>query len=256
MIIAANWKMNLNTDGANNLLQNYITAFATEPYLGHEMIVIGSTISLQSLVDLTADSKLQVYAQDVSKFPGFGSYTGETSAEQLKSIGVKGVLIGHMERRTLLKEAEADINFKIKNALNAGLKVILSVGETTVGLDETQQQKLIQSQLENDLEELTTHQIQDNLLIAYETVATVSSFGNLAVGAQLPVQNICNKAMGIKKFLTVKYPDINIPIIYGGSVAAENIGQFATNHDFNFAGFLVGKKSLNIEEFKALIAAI
>lgn len=251
MIFAANWKMNLTVDSTKDLFNEYLEATFPEQ---HKVIVIAPTLALESLTKLSSKYDIKVFAQDVSKFSGFGNFTGETSAEQLKAIGADGVLIGHMERRTSLKEVDEDINLKVTNSLNAGLEVLLSVGESVSGLDTLQQEKLISDQLQKDLQGVSTEQVKGKLVIAYETVDTISSFGKTKSGDALPIGAINNKIQLIKSWLSQNFAAIEIPVLYGGSVAAENINQFSGQKDVG--GFLVGKKSLNIDDFTTLLARI
>lgn len=252
MIFAANWKMNLDNLSAVKLAEEYNSGNLAGK---HQVIVMASHIALAD-VRRKLRPEIEVYAQDVSKFSGLGNFTGETSAQQLHAIGVSGCLLGHMERRTHVKELDSDLNLKIKNALNEGLKVMLSVGETSQNLTPAEQKELITSQLATDLADVTPEMLIDKLAIAFESVATISSFGNQQAGAALPVADIFKKIAIIKDWLKEKYAGVSIPVIYGGSVAPDNIAQFVTEDGVGFDGFLVGKKSLDVLEFKKLLEAV
>jgi triosephosphate isomerase len=197
---------------------------------------------------------IEVYAQDISIFNGYGNFTGEVSANQVKDAGGTGCLIGHIERRTRLDENDNEINLKVKNALKTGLNVILSVGVTSASLNPLQQKQLIIRQLKKDLHQITPEMIGNKLCIAYESVATVSSFGKQAVNSTLPLADILEKIAVIRNWLAKNYPGIRVPLLYGGSVSPDNIAQFSGAEGLKFDGFLIGRESLDINDFKELIS--
>lgn len=253
MIFVANWKMNLSPEESKKLALAYKEAALPGR---HEVIILASDLALYSVADLLKDHPaIKVYAQDISIFNGYGSYTGEVSARQVADAGGQGCLLGHMERRTHLSENDNEINLKMKNALNAGLKVILSVGVTSAELDAESQHQLMEYQLRQDLYEITAEQIAGKLTIAFESVALISSYGNLS-GTELPATDIFDRINFIREWLARVYPGVAVPVIYGGSVGPENIRQFTTEAGKGCDGFLVGKKSLDLVAFKNLLEAV
>ena len=258
MIFAANWKMNLTLMQSLALAAEYK---ALDIPAGHQVIILSSDLSLSKVSEIfNGQENTLVFSQDVSVFENYGSYTGEESAASVKAAGGNGCLIGHMERRTHLQEADSVINRKVKGALNAGIMVILSVGETSAGLNEVQQVELVEEQLKADLAGIDPKMLQGKLMVAFESVTTISSFG-IQTGNALPVAGILNKVKLIRAWLQHNYPGVEFPIIYGGSISPENISGFCgaagdNDQKVGFDGFLIGKKSLDAAEFQKLILAV
>lgn len=170
-----------------------------------------------------------------------GGYTGEVSAKQLSSIGVKYTIIGHSERRIKLKETDIEINNKIKSALNANLKVILCIGETLEEYKLLKKDEVLKRQLRNalfDIKDLS------NVIIAYEPVWSVGT-------KKLPSNSELEKTILYIKQLVFDMYKKNIKVIYGGSINEENILKL--NDIKNLDGFLIGSASINPIQFIQII---
>ena len=180
-------------------------------------------------------------AQDVF-WGDAGAYTGEVSPKMLLSSGVKYVIVGHSERRTLC-ETDEMINKKAKAALRAGLKVVLCVGEPwsvrKKGLAAAK--KFVKNQLQKDLAGIKS------LIIAYDPVWAIGT--NRADKPEDAVE----MARFIKKSLVISHKS-KVRVLYGGSVNPRNARAFLSPKEID--GALVGKASLNAADFQKIIESV
>lgn len=177
-----------------------------------------------------------------------GAFTGEISPLMLKNMGVQWVIIGHSERRAYAGENDAIVAAKIKAAFQAGLSVVLCVGEP----EEIQQKGMqatkdfIENQLRIALAGIKEFKHSDSILVlAYEPVWTIGS------GTADNPQDASEIAVFIKKLLNEELMLQNVKVLYGGSTTAKNAKQFLQLDVID--GLLVGGASLNIDEFEAII---
>ncbi len=175
-----------------------------------------------------------------------GAFTGEVSAPMLADAGAKYVILGHSERRRFMGETNNVINQKIKAALKAKLKPILCVGEN----EGEEMGSILEEQLEACLAGLNAGQMKD-LVIAYEPAWAIGT------GNNCQPDNAHSAALFIKKILTKLYSRFladKTPILYGGSVTAENAADYLKVAGMN--GLLVGGASLEAENFLGIIARV
>lgn len=215
-IIIGNLKMNLNEKD----VEKYVIKINNELYNNVDLYIAPSSIYLEQF----KSDKYHLTAQDVSEFSK-DSYTGEISATQLKSIGVDSVIIGHNERRKFFSEDSNVINNKIRNALENDLKVILCIGTNNT-----------LKELELDLKDIIN--LKD-IIIAYEP--------EYAIG-----RGKCADISEIKDMICKIKEKYNTKVVYGGSVNLNNIREIVKVSD----GVIVGKMSLNVEDFKKMIKLI
>ncbi len=180
---------------------------------------------------------------------GGGSFTGEISARMLKSLGVKYVIIGHSERRKYLEETDEMINKKIKAALKSGLKTILCVGEKDRDVS-AEYLKFVKKEIVDGLQCISRKKLKD-LIIAYEPIWAISStfeakedtpedFFRMSIFIRRVIFSIFGKGA----------PEA-VPILYGGSVDAENVSGFLKEGRAD--GVLVGHASFKTETFVPLL---
>ncbi len=183
-------------------------------------------------------------AQDVF-WGNLGAYTGEVSWKELLELGVEYVIIGHSERRKYLNETDELINNKLVASLDAGLKVILCVGEPTEirnkGINNAK--NFVEQQLDKDLIGLDAAKAKNNLIIAYEPIWAIGT------GTPDTPENAADMAKFIKSI--VKGQVSNVPVLYGGSVNSKNAKDFLDKEEID--GALVGGASLNPEEFNKIV---
>ena len=249
MLIAGNWKMNLNHLEAIALVQK--VAFSLpEKYLARvEVAVLPPFTDIRSVQTLVDGDKLGlVYgAQDLSSEDS-GAFTGDISGAMLAKLGCTYVLVGHSERRQLHDETDAVVAAKIVAAYRHGLTPILCVGE---GLEVRQAQAHCEhavDQLNAALTDISAEQAA-SLVLAYEPVWAIGT-GRVATSAD--AQEVC---AALRAALAQRYSAAlaaGVRILYGGSVKATNVAEIVAEPDVD--GALVGGAALDGAEF-ALLAA-
>lgn len=174
-----------------------------------------------------------------------GSYTGEVSPKQAKSLGVSYTIIGHSERRIYLDETDTLINKKVLEALSSGLKVILCIGESLEERNMLKTDKILKRQVINALRNV---ELIDNIIVAYEPVWAIGT------GIIPTDKEISSTISYIKTIIDNLYPNNNVKIIYGGSVNEKNIKSLNKIKEVN--GFLIGGSSLDIQAFLKIIEVV
>lgn len=242
-IIAGNWKM--------NMLPNETIKFIDEiaPLVKdtkNEVVLCVPYIDLFYSLLTAQNTNIKIGAQNMHQEEK-GAYTGEVSAEMLKSIGVEYVIIGHSERRQYYNETDKSVNEKIKAALKNGLKPIVCVGETLEQKEEGKTEEIITKQVELALEGLEKEQVE-KVIVAYEPIWAIGT-GKTATkeDANSNIKCIRNKIADIYGQNTAD----KVIILYGGSVKASNSKELFEMSDID--GALVGGASLKVEEFSKIV---
>ncbi len=184
-------------------------------------------------------------AQDVF-WESEGSFTGEVSPGMLKGFGVRYVIVGHSERRKYMGETDEMINKKIKSVLMAGMHALVCVGEEKRDKDGAFY-AVIKNQLIRALKGVRKNQLS-RVVVAYEPI--------WAIGKEKPasVKDAAEAALFIKKVVARLYGvsyGHKLRVLYGGSVKAENAGEFLKERDI--AGLLVGRESRIVKEFAKIV---
>lgn len=243
-IIVANWKMNPLTEKEAEILFSKISSGIKVSK--SKIVVICPPYPFLFISKKLKNKKLILGAQDVSKFSA-GSHTGDVSPKMLKDLGVKFVIVGHSERRSL-GEADKFINEKINNLLKQKLSVILCVGEKDRD-HEGKYLSYVGKQIQNCLLGITKSQLK-NIIIAYEPVWAI---GKEAV-REATKEEFIEMKIFIKKVISDLYDSKvvrTIPILYGGSVNKDNALDFLEGGEAD--GLLVGRDSLNSSKFIDII---
>ncbi len=242
-IIVANWKMNPSSpEEAIRLVKNIATIQLPE----NIKLIVAPPFVYLDLIRKNFKKEIKLAAQNIS-WSERGAYTGEISGLMLKNIGCDYVIIGHSERRYKIGETDEMINLKLKAALKAGLNPILAVGEKERNDDIV---KVLNSQIKSDLDGIEVSEI-GRLIVAYEPVWAIGT------GISDTSDHALSAALLIRKIFGNLYtPDfaVDLPVLYGGSVTAENAKDFIGQSGIN--GALVGGASLNIEEFLKIIKSV
>ena len=188
---------------------------------------------------------IKLGAQDCSAIAqNEGAFTGDISAGILKDLGCEYVIIGHSERRIYNKESNAIIKQKVIHALNAGLNIILCVGETLKQRDDNTYKEFISKMLEESLPE---DLVSNKVIIAYEPVWAIGTGKNASYSQIEEIhQYLYEKCLS--RFA------INLNIIYGGSVNLDNAKDIL-NIDKVY-GLLIGGASLDASKFYDIIKTI
>lgn len=233
-LIIGNLKMNFNGDEVNNYIQFFKNKHYDNVYFAPSNIYLSKFI----------DNGLNCVSQDVSPFEN-GSYTGDVSCMQLKSIGINYSLVGHSERRKNYGDGKW-VNAKVKALLMHGMIPVICIGENS---DERNQNKTIEV-LKKEIEDAFSNIDNQNLngiIIAYEPVWAIGT-GKIPTMAE-----IREVSSFIKNFIQEKY-SFESKVLYGGSVNNDCINSLETID--NIDGYLVGGCSLKYEEFDKLINKI
>lgn len=246
LFIAGNWKMN-NTpsETEENLkeLRDQVKQFEGKLNIA----ICPAFPALDRAAKILKNSNIKLGAQDVSDKTS-GAYTGDISAEMLKDLKVKFVIIGHSERRQYHHETNALVNKKLKTALTSGLFPIVCIGETLQEREKSQTEEIIRSQFNGAFDNITEDEILKTT-IAYEPVWAIGT-GKTASPEQAQETHAL-----IRKLLTEKYGSEvaeKIIIQYGGSVKSNNASALMKQPDID--GALVGGASLKTNEFAKLIS--
>lgn len=244
-LVAGNWKMNGSLETISTLMAGLKAELAGLSTV--DVAVCPAAIYLDRVAGLVGNTSISLGAQTVSEYES-GAYTGEISVSMLKELGCRYVILGHSERRALFAEKDHQIAAKYKAVKLAGLTPIFCVGETLQQREEGQAQSVINSQMDAVLESLGANWFE-GAVVAYEPVWAIGT-GKTATPEQ--AQEIHN---AIRNRVAQKSKQVaeRLPIIYGGSVNAENARSLFSMVDID--GALVGGASLKVDEFVAICRA-
>ncbi|SHE98703.1 triosephosphate isomerase [Marinitoga hydrogenitolerans DSM 16785] len=202
-----------------------------------EVVVAPTYIALEKVVDLTSSTNIKVSAQNMY-FENNGAFTGEVSADMLKSIGVKYVILGHSERRNIFGETDELINKKIKKALEKNLTPIFCIGEKLEEREKGLTFNIVEKQIKEGFYGLSKEETKQ-IVIAYEPIWAIGT-GRVASPEQAEEVHAY-----IRNLLSEMYDEEtseSITILYGGSVKPDNYFGLFTKP--NIDGGLVGGASL------------
>ena len=242
-VIAGNWKMNKLPNEAIDFIDR-LTPLVKDTK--NEVVVCVPYTDLFYALLTAQGTNIKIGAQNMH-FEEKGAYTGEVSAQMLKSIGVEYVIIGHSERRQYFNETDETVNKKVKTAFKHELKPIICVGETLEQREAGKAEEIITNQTEKALEGLTDEQVQ-NTIIAYEPIWAIGT------GKTATSEDANNAIKAIRdKICQIYGQNVGKSIIiqYGGSVKSVNCKELFTTSDID--GGLVGGASLDPEEFAKII---
>lgn len=248
VVIAANWKMNTTPADAGDLAA---TIASRTRVRGVERVICPPFVCLAAVRDAlaAADPAVAVGAQDVHHELA-GAYTGDISAPMLAGLAT-WVIVGHSERRRDHDEEDERIGRKLGRAIEAGLRPILCVGEQLDDRDAGEQVAVVDTQLAGALIDHDPVALANaGLVIAYEPVWAIGT-GRNALGSDAAAM-----AEAIRDALRrLGWGDAaaDIPVLYGGSVTAANIGEFLAEPSID--GALVGGASLDIDSFVEICRA-
>ena len=244
-LIAGNWKMNLDRAGAVALAKG--VAARAKDAANVDLLVCPPNVYLSPVGEVLRGSTVALGAQNMYHEPN-GAFTGEISAAMLLDLGAKYVILGHSERRHILRETDRDVNRKTLAALAAGLIPIVCVGELLEEREAGKTGDVISRQFAGSLADVSADQVQ-KLVIAYEPVWAIGT-GKVASPEQAKEVHA-----DLRSLLVKRYNDSvagTVRILYGGSVKASNAGELLSQP--NIDGALVGGASLKADEFLGIAA--
>ena len=244
-VIAGNWKMNKTPAEAKELIA------AIAPLVkdaGCEVVACTPFVDLSAAQEAAQGTNIQIGAENCH-WEKSGAYTGEISAEMLSSMGVKIVIIGHSERRQYFGETDVTVQKRVRAALDAGLTVILCVGETLEQREQGITSELVAMQTKIALGGVSEEELK-RIIIAYEPVWAIGT-GKTATAQQ--ANEVCHT---IRECIASVYSQAaadGITIQYGGSMNAGNAAELLAQPDVD--GGLIGGASLKADAFGAIVAA-
>lgn len=184
-------------------------------------------------------------AQDISEFEE-GAYTGEITGRQLNSMNVKYALIGHSERRSIIKESQKTITNKIKKAYHNHIKPIYFIGETKQQKDSKITELVLLEQLIQVIDEVPDYK-REKMIIVYEPIWAIGT------GITPTMDEISTSIRYIKVILKTHY-NLEIPVLYGGSVNTENIKEISTIEELD--GLVLGESCKDYHDLYKIIKMI
>ena len=245
-ILAANWKSHPSkADEVKSLLAGLVKQSLNFKKLH---TIIAPPTAFLDLVGTKIKSIGVLASQDLSLLSK-GTYTGETTSEMLKGLGVKSSIIGHSERRKL-GETNDLVSKKVNQAIKEGITPIVCVGEDLHD-EEGKYFEVLNSQIRESLDSLKRSDIK-KIVVAYEPLWAI---GKSAKDAMQP-NDLLQMVVYIRKVLTEMFGRAGadqVAIIYGGSVEPGNAKELLKS---GVQGFLVGHASLNAKSFVEIAKAI
>jgi triosephosphate isomerase len=248
-IAAANWKMNLTYQQGAELLKSIVSADIT--LAEHQSVLFAVPFPYLELANDTVHHKKNYFAaaQNCSDRKS-GAFTGETSAEMLKSIDISYCLVGHSERREYFGETNEMLANKILLCLTYGLTPVFCCGEALAVREDNQQNTFVEQQLRESLFHLSPEQML-NVAIAYEPVWAIGT-GKTATTEQAQEMHASVRTVLRNQFGNEIAQQVSI--LYGGSVKAINAKELFACEDVD--GGLVGGASLVASDFIEVIRAL
>ena len=242
-VIAGNWKMNMLPNEAIKFIEDL--APLVKDTNNEVVLCVPYTDLFYALLNVQ-ETNIKIGAQNMH-FEEKGAYTGEISAQMLKSINVEYVIIGHSERRQYFNETDETVNKKLKAAFANGLKPIVCVGETLEQREAGTTIDIITNQTKLALEGLTDEQVA-NTIIAYEPIWAIGT------GRTATSEDAENSIKAIRDKIEEIYGQnvaSRVIIQYGGSVKSTNAKELFEMP--NIDGGLVGGASLKPDEFAKIV---
>jgi triosephosphate isomerase len=244
-IVAGNWKMNKDLQGGIELARTVNRQIEDN---GVIVILCTPFIHLTEVRNTITKDSLFLGAQNCAS-EASGAYTGEVSAEMIKSTGAEYVIIGHSERRSYYHEDDAMLNKKTKLALANDLIPIFCCGEVLQERQSGIHMSVVRTQIEKGLFDLSPEDF-GKVVIAYEPVWAIGT-GVTASSAQAQEMHKV-----IRELISEKYGNQvadNTSILYGGSCKPSNAAELFANPDVD--GGLIGGASLSASDFMGIVSA-
>ena len=245
-VIAGNWKMNFTPAEAEVFIAEVTPLVAGKDNC--DIVFCAPYVTIAAAMKAAEGTNINIGAENVHFAPK-GAYTGEVSADMLKAIGVEYVIIGHSERRQYFAETDETVNLRTKAALEAGMKVILCLGEVKEQRLSGITNEVVGMQTKLDLAGISAEQLK-NVIIAYEPVWAIGT-GLTATPEQ--AEETCGVIRGVLAELYGAEVAETVTIQYGGSMNDANAKELLSKP--NVDGGLIGGASLVATKFAAIVDA-
>ena len=246
-IVAGNWKMNMNLqDGIALAKELNETLKAEKPNCG--VVICTPFIHLASIAQFLDQNIIGLGAENCADKEK-GAFTGEVSAEMVKSTGAQYVILGHSERREYYKETPEILKEKVLQAQKNDLKVIFCIGESLEEREAGKQNEVVKAELEGSVFNLSEEDFR-KIVIAYEPIWAIGT-GKTATAEQAEEIHAYIRSIIAEKYGQAVADDTTI--LYGGSCKASNAPELFAKPDID--GGLIGGASLKAADFKGIIDA-
>ena len=245
-IIAGNWKMNKTASETKKFAEELKRLLPRTKWC--DVVVCVPAVNIPAAMKAFKDVRVSVGAQNVF-YEKSGAYTGEVSADMLKDLGVKYVIIGHSERRQYFGETDFTVNKKVLAALEAGLHPIICVGESLEQRELGITMELIALQVKSALAGVPAEKVR-KCVIAYEPIWAIGT-GKTATAEQ--AGEVCQGIRAVIRKLYGAHVARSVTIQYGGSMNAKNAAELLAQPDVD--GGLIGGASLKPADFVQIINA-
>ena len=246
-IVAGNWKMNMNLQDGIALAKELNETLTNEkPNCG--VVICTPFIHLASIAQFLNQDVIGLGAENCADKEK-GAYTGEVSAEMVKSTGAQYVILGHSERRGYYAETPEILKEKVLLALKNGLKVIFCIGESLEEREAGKQNEVVKAELEGSVFNLTEEEFK-NIIIAYEPIWAIGT-GKTATADQAEEIHAYIRSIIADRYGKETADDTTI--LYGGSCKASNAPELFAKPDID--GGLIGGASLKAADFMGIINA-
>jgi triosephosphate isomerase (TIM) len=223
-IVAGNWKMNKNAEETEDLLNELIDKLPDD--VEAQIIVAPTFVNLASAVDHLEFTNILVAAQNMHQAEN-GAYTGEISADMLKSIGVNTVILGHSERRSYFHETDSILAYKVDTALKHDMRIIFCFGEELKDRQDKQ---------------------HFNVVLAYEPVWAIGTGETASPEQAQEMHEFIRETVRTRFGSTIAE---GVSILYGGSVKPDNAKEIFSKPDVD--GGLIGGAALKADDFAAIV---
>jgi triosephosphate isomerase len=234
-VLAANWKMNNGPTAARAFVKTFLAGY--NPRGDRTILIFPPAVALTIVADALAQRTDVMAGVQNIHWAEKGAFTGEISAGMAKDAGAKMVLVGHSERRHVFGETDAQCAKKCVAASRAQLTFMLCVGETISEREEGQTESVVSRQLREGLSQVS-NLISADFLIAYEPVWAIGTGLTASAGDASAIHTLLRGEL--RDMIGTRANDI--PILYGGSVNAENAAGLLAAPEVD--GLLVGGASV------------
>ena len=241
--IAGNWKMNKTIAEAEEFIAALLPRVGAVDDV--DIAICPPFLALQATVDSARGSAVAVFAQTMHEADS-GAFTGEISPRMLAEIDVGGVVLGHSERRELCNETDRALALKVPAALEAGLRVILCVGETEEERERGDTERKLRHQVQEGLEKVPIKRLGE-VVVAYEPIWAI---GTGLVAKPEQAQDACGFVRALVEGFD-KPAAQQVRVLYGGSFKPDNARELLSLPDVD--GALIGGASLDPATFAEVI---
>ena len=245
-VIAGNWKMNMTATETKKFAEELKKIMPRAKWC--DTLICVPACNIQTAAKAFKDLRISVGAENVY-FEEKGAYTGEISADMLKDLGVKYVIVGHSERRQYFCETDTTVNKKVHAVLNAGMNPIICVGESLEQRETGITDEWIALQVKSALYGVPADKLR-RCIIAYEPIWAIGT-GKTATADQ--AEEVCAAIRKVVGELYGADAAKALTVQYGGSMNPKNAEELLSKPDVD--GGLIGGASLKADQFAVIVEA-